>query len=213
MLQLDKLTFQYPGSATQYNFSLNAEKAKVIAISGRSGSGKSTLLDLIAGFLAPISGSLYWEQKNITSLAPDKRPVTTLFQKNNLFEHRNAIDNVVVGINPSIPKKGPDTDKAKQALDAVGLGDHHLQRVNSLSGGQRQRVAIARALIRQRGIVLLDEPLSALDTQTRDEMLTLIRALAEHQHYTVIMVTHDHRDSDAIADDHYEVIDGSLRQL
>lgn len=213
MLQLDKLTFQYSENAARYNFSLTAEKAKVIAISGRSGSGKSTLLDLIAGFLAPLSGSLYWEQKNITSLAPDQRPVTTLFQKNNLFEHRNAIDNVVVGINPAIPRKGPDTDKAKKALDAVGLGNHYLQRVNSLSGGQRQRVAIARALIRQRGIVLLDEPLSALDTQTRDEMLSLIKALAEHQHYTVIMVTHDHRDSDAIADDHYEVIDGSLRQL
>ena len=213
MLRLDNLTFQYSEQATLYNFSLQVERAKVIAISGRSGSGKSTLLDLIAGFLKPLSGDLYWEQQNITHLAPDKRPVTTLFQKNNLFEHRNAIDNVVVGINPAIPKKGPDTEKAKNALDAVGLSNHHLQQVNSLSGGQRQRVAIARALIRQRGIVLLDEPLSALDTQTRDEMLSLIKALAVRQQYAVIMVTHDLRDSDAIADSHYEVIDGSLNQL
>ena len=92
MLQLDNLSFQYTENTTRYLFSLTAEKATVVAISGKSGSGKSTLLDLIAGFLAPLSGSLYWEQKNITKLATDKRPVTTLFQKNNLFEHRNAID-------------------------------------------------------------------------------------------------------------------------
>ena len=213
MLQLDNLSFQYTENTTRYLFSLTAEKATVVAISGKSGSGKSTLLDLIAGFLAPLSGSLYWEQKNITKLATDKRPVTTLFQKNNLFEHRNAIDNVVVGINPAIPQKGPDVSKAKKALSDVGLENHYLQRVSSLSGGQRQRVAIARALIRERGIVLLDEPLSALDSQTRTEMLSLIKALAIHQHYTVIMVTHDNRDADAIADDQYEVVDGRLNRL
>lgn len=213
MLTLDNLTFRYNKQSAAYQFSLTAEKSTITAISGRSGSGKSTLLDLIAGFQLPESGSLYWNKQDITHLSPDKRPVTTLFQQNNLFEHRTALDNVVVGINPAIPASGDEVNRAKQALDSVGLNNYHMQRVSKLSGGQRQRVAIARALIRNRGIVLLDEPLSALDQQTRLEMLSLIRDLADQQQYAVIMVTHDLADSEKITDKHYVVAEGRLTQL
>lgn len=213
MLTIDNLTFRYDKKSALYQFSLAAEKSTITAISGRSGSGKSTLLDLIAGFLLPASGTLYWENNDISRLPADKRPVTTLFQHNNLFEHRTALDNVVVGINPAIPASGDDVNSAKQVLDSVGLGEYTMQRVSKLSGGQRQRVAIARALIRKRGIVLLDEPLSALDQQTRLETLPLIRDLADQQQYAVIMVTHDLADSEAIADHHYEVAEGRLLQL
>lgn len=213
MLTLDNLTFRYNKQSAAYQFSLTAEKSTITAISGRSGSGKSTLLDLIAGFQLPETGSLYWNKQDITHLPPDKRPVTTLFQQNNLFEHRTALDNVVVGINPAIPASGDEVNRAKQALDSVGLNNYHMQRVSKLSGGQRQRVAIARALIRNRGIVLLDEPLSALDQQTRLEMLSLIRDLADQQQYAVIMVTHDLADSEKITDKHYVVAEGRLTQL
>lgn len=210
MLRIENLRFKHPGQSEGYDFSMTAERSTITAISGRSGSGKSTLLDLMAGFLLPDSGIISWDQKNLIPLPPDKRPVTTLFQSNNLFDHRNAIDNVVVGINPAIPKTGPDVDTARRTLDSVGLTDYYYKRVSKLSGGQQQRVAIARALIRQRGIVLLDEPFSALDQQTRDEMLTLVNGLATNQKYTVIMVTHDLSDAKAIADVHLEIIDGNL---
>lgn len=213
MLIIDHLTFRHDKHSLLYDFSLSAEKSTITAISGRSGSGKSTLLDLIAGFQQPASGGLTWNQQNIAHLPPAQRPVTTLFQNNNLFEHRTTLDNVVVGINPSIPASGEDVDKAQHALDSVGLSGYATQRVNKLSGGQRQRVAIARALIGDRGIVLLDEPLSALDQQTRLEMLPLIRGLADKRQYALIMVTHDLADSEAIADHHYEIDNGKLTLL
>lgn len=185
---------------------------EITCISGRSGSGKSTLLDLIAGFLKPSHGALWWSDNNFTSLAPDKRPVTTVFQNDNLFEHRNAVDNVVVGINPKVPRRGDDVERAKKALASVGLKSFYCTRVSQLSGGQQQRVAIARSILRDSKVILLDEPFSALDQTTRSEMLTLIRQLATDKARAVIMVTHDLRDCEAIGDSHYVIENGQLQK-
>ncbi len=210
MLSLQNVRFAYPGSETVYDFSLQVTAGEISCISGRSGSGKSTLLDLIAGFQPPVSGAIHWHQKDFTHLPPDKRPVTTVFQRNNLFEHRNAIDNVVVGINPKVPKQGHDVERAKAALTTVGLQDYFDTQVTLLSGGQQQRVAIARAVLRDAGVILLDEPFSALDQTTRAEMLSLIRTLTTKSARAVIMVTHDLRDCEAIADSHYVIEQGTL---
>ncbi len=212
MLRLENVRFRYSGSDTTYDFSMQVAAGEITCISGRSGSGKSTLLDLIAGFLKPVDGSLTWRDINFTQLPPDKRPVTTVFQQHNLFEHRDAIDNVVVGINPKIPKKGRDAELAESVLASVGLQDFIHTRVNLLSGGQQQRVAIARAILRDSGVILLDEPFSALDQQTRADMLHLVRTLATEKARAVIMVTHDLRDCEAIADSHYEIEHGQLHK-
>lgn len=210
MLRLDSVRFQYNSEDTPYEFSLTVNAGEITCISGRSGSGKSTLLDLIAGFLQPSKGALWWCDNNFTALPPDKRPVTTVFQHNNLFEHRNAIDNVVVGINPKVPKRGEDVERAKAALASVGLENFCDTRVTQLSGGQQQRVAIARAILRDSKVILLDEPFSALDSQTRSEMLNLISKLATDKQRAIIMVTHDLRDCEAIADSHYAIENGTL---
>jgi len=210
MLRLDSVQFQYNTGDSPYDFSLEVNAGEITCISGRSGSGKSTLLDLIAGFLKPSKGELWWSDTNFTAFPPDKRPVTTVFQHNNLFEHRNAIDNVVVGINPKVPKRGEDVERAKLALTSVGLEDFYQTRVTQLSGGQQQRVAIARAILRDSKVILLDEPFSALDSQTRTEMLHLIRELATDKQRAIIMVTHDLRDCEAIADSHYAIENGKL---
>lgn len=211
MLRLENVCFRYTNDDITYDFSMQVAAGKVTCISGRSGSGKSTLLDLIAGFLQPLKGSLSWHDNNFTQLSPDKRPVTTVFQQDNLFEHRNALDNVLVGINPKLPREGQDVDRATKALESVGLQDYIHTRVSLLSGGQQQRVAIARAILRDSSIILLDEPFSALDQTTRSEMLSLVRDLATENARAVIMVTHDLRDCEAIADSHYEINQGRLQ--
>ncbi len=212
MLLIDQITFSYATDATPYCFSLTLERGKIATVHGQSGSGKSTLLDLIAGFLQPRSGELYWGNEAFTRKPPNLRPVTTIFQRNNLFEHRTALDNVVVGINPSLPKHGNEVDRAIDALKRVGLTDQIYQRAATLSGGQQQRVAIARVMLREQGIVLLDEPFSALDPQTRAEMLALIQTLAKEQQSTVVMVTHDQRDADAIADVQFQLHNHELTE-
>ncbi len=212
MLLVDQITFSYATDATPYCFSLTLERGKIATVHGQSGSGKSTLLDLIAGFLQPRSGELYWGNEAFTRKPPNLRPVTTIFQRNNLFEHRTALDNVVVGINPSLPKHGNEVDRAIDALKRVGLTDQIYQRAATLSGGQQQRVAIARVMLREQGIVLLDEPFSALDPQTRAEMLALIQTLAKEQQSTVVMVTHDQRDADAIADVQFQLHNHELTE-
>ncbi len=212
MLQLEDVQFGYDRAAS-YQFNLSVWPGTIAAVSGRSGSGKSTLLDLVAGFVTPVSGEIYWTKKALTELPPDKRPITTLFQRNNLFEHRSAVDNVLVGIDPKLPATGPSVERAHQALQSVGLAKQASQRASTLSGGQQQRVAIARALVRSTPLILLDEPFSALDQVTRSDMLQLVRNIVDTQNRTVVMVTHDINDCDLIANSHYTIEDGVLNKL
>lgn len=217
MLDLDSVVFQYPGAASAYHFNLQASAGSVTAITGRSGCGKSTLLDLIAGFQQIHSGYISWQGRPLNDLAPAARPVTTVFQRNNLFEHRNAIDNVIVGINPKIPSSGEDYEAAVAALALVGLTKFAKHRAGQLSGGQQQRVAIARAVARAKNhkapVVQFDEPFSALDQQTREQMLELVTDLATMQHCAVILVTHNLADCEAIANQRYELHNGALHRL
>ncbi len=217
MLILESVAFQYPRTATTYSFDMQASAGAVTAITGKSGCGKSTLLDLIAGFQQPGSGDIYWHDQPLNKLTPAARPVTTVFQRNNLFEHRNAIDNVIVGINPKIPSYGIDYDAAAEALALVGLAGFEKKRASQLSGGQQQRVAIARALVRATAdkapLIQFDEPFSALDQATREQMLSLVKRLATTHQCAILMVTHSIADCDAIADARYEIRDGRLFSL
>ena len=211
MLQINNLTYSY--DKTVYDFSCFVEKNEIIGIIGESGSGKSTLLDLIAGFLTPTNGSIIFKNENIVLQDAEKRPITTLFQKYNTFEHLSVIKNVLLGINTSLKPKAQDLEKAKQILKEVGLEGFENKLASSLSGGQSQRVALARSLIRKKPILLLDEPFTGLDIQTREKMLNLVKTLSKKRNLHTIMVTHELNDCKKITDRIYEVKNGKLCQV
>ncbi|MEQ1899802.1 MAG: ATP-binding cassette domain-containing protein [Devosia sp.] len=194
MLALDDVTFAYPGAAP-YRFAMTAEVGAVTAICGPSGSGKSTLLDLIAGFLVPQSGAVCIGGMNVTTLPPEQRPVSILFQSEILFEHLSAARNVALGL-----KGGRAEDVAvAAALAEVGLPQLGPQRAGTLSGGEKQRVALARTLLRNKPVLLLDEPFSALDDETRATIRELVRSLTLKHKWATVLVTHHEGDIAAIA--------------
>jgi thiamine transport system ATP-binding protein len=203
MLALEDVAFAYPGGAP-YRLAMTAEAGQVTAIRGQSGAGKSTLLDLIAGFLRPQSGIVRVDGQDITALPPELRPVSILFQSETLFEHLGAARNVALGL----PKA--DAQRVASALAEVGLPDVGAQRAATLSGGQKQRVALARTLLRNQPVLLLDEPFSALDDETRATTRSLVQSLTQKQKWATMLVTHHADDIAAIADKTYRLENGIL---
>ncbi len=171
----------------------------VCAVIGPSGSGKSTLLNLVAGFLRPDTGRVTWEGRDLTALPPAERPVSVIFQDQNLFPHLSVAQNVGLGLRPSLALSPDDRARVEAALGRVGLAGFGPRRPGDLSGGQQSRVALARMLLRARPVVLLDEPFSALGPALRVEMLDLVAELAGEIGATVLMVTHDPADARRIA--------------
>ena len=171
-----------------------------VAIIGPSGSGKSTLLSLIGGFLMPQRGQVSWQGTDLLPLSPGQRPVSFLFQDQNLFPHLSVAQNVGLGLRPDL-RLGPDQQaQVQDALTQVGLRDMGPRKPENLSGGQQSRVALARVLLRARPILLLDEPFSALGPALKSEMLALLGRIADRTRATVLMVTHDPGDARAFAD-------------
>lgn len=208
MLELDALAYAHP-SYPPYSFTLRAMPGEITAISGPSGSGKSTLLDLVAGFLKPTSGKLTFDGRDLLSLAPENRPISILFQSETLFEHLTAAKNIALGVPPNA--RGSEVAKAvTNALIEVGLPDIGKQRASTLSGGQKQRAALARTLLRNRPILLLDEPFSSLDDAARSEIRTLVRALTESHNWTTLLVSHHADDIAVLAAKRYRIQNGSL---
>lgn len=194
MLVLDEVRFAWPGGAP-YRFDLTAAAGEITAIRGASGAGKSTLLDLAAGFVAPTSGRVLIDGTDVTSLPPEQRPVSILFQAESLFDHLSAGRNVALGL----PKARPDDPRIRAALAEVGLPEVGPQLAATLSGGQKQRVALARTLLRARPVLLLDEPFSALDDDARAATRQLVLALTRKHEWATVLVTHHADDIAAIA--------------
>lgn len=196
MLQLDHLTY------AQDNFRLTADWSALagshIAVMGPSGAGKSTLLSIIAGFLAPTSGLVLWQGQDLTPIPAGERPLTILFQDQNLFPHLTVARNLGLGLRPDLRLGADDLGRIDQALARVGLEGFGTRRPAQLSGGQASRAALARALLRARPILLLDEPFAALGPALRSEMLTLVREVADQTGALVLMVTHDPQDALAL---------------
>ena len=157
---------------------------------GASGAGKSTLLNLIAGFEYADSGEIWLNDKNHSKNPPHLRPVSMLFQENNLFMHLTVQQNIALGLQPNLKLNPQQNEQVKQVADAVGLGEFLTRLPTQLSGGQKQRVALARCLLRDQPILLLDEPFSALDPSLRQEMLQLLQQLCTQKNLTVLLVTH-----------------------
>jgi thiamine transport system ATP-binding protein len=176
----------------------NAAPGDRIAVMGPSGAGKSTLLSVIAGFLAPAAGAVRWQGQDLGPITPGQRPVTILFQDQNLFPHLTVAQNLGLGLRPDLRLSAQERDQVDVAWERTGLAGLGSRRPGALSGGQASRAALARALLRARPILLLDEPFAALGPALRAEMLVLVREVAEATGALVLMVTHDPKDAIAL---------------
>lgn len=171
-----------------------------VAVIGPSGAGKSTLLAAIAGFLPVASGRVMWNGVDLTEAAPASRPVSMIFQDNNLFPHMTAAQNVGLGLRPDLKLDAGQHAAVDKALARVGLSGFGGRKPGRLSGGQAARLALARALLRERPLMLLDEPFDALGPALRSEMLDLVRDLADETGATLLMVSHEPDDAKTLAD-------------
>jgi thiamine transport system ATP-binding protein len=184
--------------------------AAIIALIGPSGAGKSTVLSASAGVLTPAQGRMCWDGVDLDGIAPGDRPVSMLFQDNNLFPHLTAAQNVGLGLRPDLRLSADQSAQAEAALDQVGLSGLGARKPSALSGGQQSRVALARVLVADRPLVLLDEPFAALGPALKDEMLDLVKDKLLAAGQTVIMVTHDPADARRVADYAALVADGVM---
>ena len=187
MIRLDNVFLA--DDALPMTFDLQVAAGERIAIVGPSGAGKSTLLNLIAGFVLPTQGNIWLNGENHTCSAPYERPVSMLFQENNLFPHLTVQQNLALGLKTSLKLTALEQDQIERVADTVGLTSFLSRLPNSLSGGQKQRVALARCLLRDKPI-LLYEPFSALDPELRLDMLNLIDELCHSKKLTLLLVTH-----------------------
>ena len=179
---------------------LTIAPGEFIVLLGPSGCGKTTLLSILGGFITPTSGRVEIGGKDMTRVAPKDRPTTTMFQDYALFPHMTLRDNVAFGLRMRGMAAKPRAEKAIAMLDMVGLADRADQRPHQLSGGQRQRVALARALAVDPQVLLLDEPLGALDLKLRRQMQDELKSIQRRVGTTFIHVTHDQEEAMAIAD-------------
>jgi thiamine transport system ATP-binding protein len=209
MLRAEHLAFAYGADMQAYDFSFAAEAGTVTAVSGASGSGKSTLLDLVAGFLTPRSGALTLDGVDLLPLPPETRPLSLLLQADNLFDHLTAHENVALGL-PRGTAKAEGRARVEQVLARMGLDSLANQTAGTLSGGQKQRVALARTLLRDRAVLLLDEPFSALDDETRRAIRTLVGELTRSEGWHTILVSHHEDDIAALASSRYRLEKGRL---
>jgi thiamine transport system ATP-binding protein len=187
---------------------LEVREGARVAVLGPSGSGKSTLLGAIAGFISLAGGRITWNGSDLAALPPGGRPLSILFQDNNLFPHLTAAQNVGLALHPGLRLTRDDHARVEAALARVGLAGLGARRPAQLSGGQQGRVALARVLLGGRPLLLLDEPFAALGPALKGEMLTLVAEIAGETNATLLMVTHEPRDAQAIAEEVIVVDDG-----
>jgi spermidine/putrescine transport system ATP-binding protein len=193
--------------------SVAIRKGEVFSLLGPSGCGKTTLLRLAAGFEAPDSGRILLDGQDITALPPERRPVNTVFQNYALFPHLSVWENIAFGLRVARKDKGEIGRRVGEMLALIRLKDHARKKPGQLSGGQKQRVAIARALINQPRVLLLDEPLAALDLKLRQHMLAELRRLHDETGVTFVFVTHDQTEAMGLSDRVAVMNAGRIEQL
>ena len=191
---------------------LHVKKGEFITILGPSGCGKTTLLRILAGFVTPDEGTVEIGGEQMNSIPPYKRPVNTVFQRYALFPHLNVYDNVAFGLKLNKVPEDEIEQRVRKALKMVNMTDYEWRDVESLSGGQQQRVAIARALINSPEVLLLDEPLSALDHKMRKDMQIELKEIHEKLGVTFLYVTHDQEEALTLSDTIVVMNDGVIQQ-
>ena len=191
LVELKNIVKAFNGEPVLRSINLDVHDNEFMTLLGPSGCGKTTTLRIIGGFATPDSGDVFFDGARINDVPPHKRPVNTVFQKYALFPHLNVYENVAFALRL---KKTPEREvsmRVAEMLELVNLSGFEKRSVNYLSGGQQQRVAIARALISNPRVLLLDEPLGALDLKLRKEMQTELKALQQRTGITFVYVTHD----------------------
>jgi thiamine transport system ATP-binding protein len=206
MLKLDAVVIDNGGFDLTADFEV--QSGRKIAVIGPSGAGKSTLIGGIVGFLPVTSGRIAWNGRDITQLAPGKRPLAMLFQDGNLFPHLTVGQNVGLGLHPDLRLDAAEWNRVETAITRVGLSGLKDRKPAALSGGQQSRAALARVLVQGRPLLLLDEPFAALGPAMKIEMLGLVDALVRETGATLLMVSHDPDDARRIADEVILVVDG-----
>ena len=200
MLQLKNIDKSFGTKQVAQNISLSVEGGGVLAVLGKSGCGKSTLLKIIAGLTPADGGEVWLNGRDITLMPSEKRNISLMFQDYALFPHLNAWQNAAFGLKMrKVPRKEAE-QRARQALDEVGLGGEAERSVDSLSGGEQQRLALARALVTQPDLLLLDEAFSSLDTHLRRHLRTLTAERIRSQNIPAILVTHSAEEACTMAD-------------
>lgn len=195
------------------NISLDIKDKEFVTFLGPSGCGKTTTLRIIAGFLEPTSGDVFFEGKRINGLPPHKRNVNTVFQRYALFPHLNVYENIAFGLRVKKVSEKEILKRVGEMLELVNLKGFEKRSVNRLSGGQQQRVAIARALVNHPKVLLLDEPLGALDLKLRKEMQTELRKIQQALELTFVYVTHDQEEALTMSDTVVVMNNGIIQQI
>lgn len=199
-VELKGISKTYGDTIVLKNIDMDLEKGKFYTLLGPSGCGKTTLLRIIAGFNQPNTGTVVLDGKDVTQMSANRRKVNTVFQDYALFPHMNVYDNIAFGMTLRKEKKAVIDQKVKEMLRLVQLDGFENRQISELSGGQKQRVSIARALINEPEVLLLDEPLSALDLKLRTDMQYELRELQQRLGITFVFVTHDQEEALAMSD-------------
>ena len=213
ILSVDGVSKRFDDVVVLRDISLSIAPGEIFALLGPSGCGKSTLLRLIAGFETPTSGTIRLDGEDVTGLPPNRRPVNMVFQSYAVFPHMTVAENVGYGLVVERVAQAEIDERVSAALEQVQLASLGARRPEQLSGGQRQRVALARALVKRPRLLLLDEPLSALDAKLRDAMRLELVKLQETVGITFVIVTHDQNEAMAMADRIAVLEGGRLRQV
>lgn len=213
IIELIDLKKDFDGQVVLNNINLHIKKNEFVTLLGPSGCGKTTTLRLIGGFENPTSGEILFEGKSIKNLPPYKRKVNTVFQKYALFSHLNVFENIAFGLRIKKINNKIINEKVIKMLELVNLSGFEKRSIDSLSGGQQQRVAIARALVNEPDVLLLDEPLGALDLQLRKEMQIELKKIQKKLGITFIFVTHDQEEALTMSDTIVVLKDGNIQQI
>lgn len=210
MLKLDHVKKMYDGVTILKDINLEIEDGEIVSILGPSGCGKTTLLNLILGLTDADQGKILFDNEDITNVPMEKRGFNIVFQDYALFPNLTVYKNIVYGLrnNPDISTK----EEVEELIKLLGLENHLNKRIDQLSGGQKQRVALARTLVMKPKILLLDEPLSALDGVIKESIKEKIKTIAKEFHLTTIIVTHDPEEALTLSDHVMIINDGSISQ-
>lgn len=213
IIDLVNITKDYDGSPALKNINLYIRENEFLTLLGPSGCGKTTTLRIIGGFESPTEGEVFFDGINVTSIPPHKRKVNTVFQKYALFPHMNVYENIAFGLRIKKLDNKITKDKVTNILNLVNLSGFEKRSINSLSGGQQQRVAIARALVNEPEVLLLDEPLGALDLKLRKEMQIELKNMQQRLGITFVYVTHDQEEALTMSDTIVVMSNGTIQQI
>ncbi len=213
IVELKNVTLSFDGEKILDSLDLSVRDGEFVTFLGRSGCGKTTTLRIIAGFLTPDEGDVFFDGVRINDVPPYKRPVNTIFQRYALFPHLNVFENVAFGLRVSKTPKEEIGPKVRDMLRLVNLEGYETRKVTKLSGGQQQRVAIARALVNRPKVLLLDEPLSALDAKLRKDMQVELKRIQRETGITFIFVTHDQEEALSMSDTVVVMENGKIQQI